>query len=41
MRVGRLGLRKGVRDIESSWQKARLHFAFAEAAPGGWEVGSV
>lgn len=34
----RLGLGEWVRDRESGWQKARLHFAFGVAAPGAWEV---
>lgn len=27
-----------MRDRESGWQKARLHFAFGVAVPGAWEV---
>lgn len=34
-------VRKGEQDTENSWQKARLHFASTEAAPGAWEVGCV
>lgn len=36
---GELRLREEARDRESSWQKARLHFAFGEAVPGGLELG--
>lgn len=36
--MGRLGLRKGARDTESSWQKARLHFPLLRLplGVGGW-----